>query len=196
MICSRRSPSTAPATSSVEPSEFTSTSAGWYEIPKRSNTSPGSSLICGNVSPWRSTKSWKSSSLPVQATPTKSTESANCAAASSTEGASRLQMLQVGAQNQNAVGAPATDAPSKVPPPRSGALNCRMSGTATGSVGAGASVGGAAVSPGVAVESGVWVVSVGGAVGAAAVESAAAASAELVSVELVSAEVVSADSSD
>jgi len=50
---------------------------------------------------------WNESSLPVHATPMKLTESPNCWAASSTEGASRLQVLQVGAQNQNTVGLPA-----------------------------------------------------------------------------------------
>jgi hypothetical protein len=72
---------------------------------------------------------WKSSSLPVHATPTKLTDPANFWAASSTEGASRLQVLQVGAQNQNAVGLPAAVAPSNVPPPTSGAVNCSASGT-------------------------------------------------------------------
>lgn len=90
-------------------------------------------------------KSWKASSLPVHATPTKLTWPANCVATSSTEGASRLQVLQVGAQNQNAVGIPATAAPSNVPPPTRGALNCRMSGTTTASVGVGAAASSVAV---------------------------------------------------
>jgi hypothetical protein len=93
-------------------------------------------------------KSWKSSSLPVHATPMKLTWSANWAATSSTEGASRLQVLQVGAQNQNAVGTPATAAPSKVPPPTRGALNWRMSGTTTASVPADAASSSAGGAPG------------------------------------------------
>jgi hypothetical protein len=102
-------------------------------------------------------KPWKSSSLPVQATPTKLTVSANLWAASSTEGASRLQVLQVGAQNQNAVGLPATDAPSNVPPPTSGAVNSSASGT--GDVAAGLSVAGAGpAGPGVVVAGGATVV--------------------------------------
>jgi hypothetical protein len=52
-------------------------------------------------------KSWKSASLPVHATPTKSTSPANSWATSSTEEASRLQIVQNGAQNQNTVGVPA-----------------------------------------------------------------------------------------
>jgi len=44
-----------------------------------------------------------------------------------------LQMLQVGAQNQNTVGLPTAAAPSKVPPPTSGAVNCSASGTTAGS---------------------------------------------------------------
>ena len=40
-----------------------------------------------------------------------------------------MQMLQVGAQNQNATGRPATDAPSNWPPPTSGAVNCNTAGT-------------------------------------------------------------------
>src|SRR6056297_688132 len=114
-------------------------------MPNRSKTLPGSSLICGNVRPWRSMKSWNESSLPVHATPMKLASSWNCTATSSTEGASRLQMLQVGAQNQNSVGLSATAAPSKVPPPTSGALNCRASGTTGASV-MGASVGASVVS--------------------------------------------------
>ena len=74
-------------------------------------------------------KPWNDSSLPDQATPMNSACPAHRCAASSTEGASRLQVPQPGAQNQNTTGAPATDAPSNVPPPTSGALNCSEAGT-------------------------------------------------------------------
>jgi hypothetical protein len=74
-------------------------------------------------------KPWNDSSLPDQATPTKATSPAHLCAASSTEGASRLQVPQPGAQNQNTTGAPATEAPSNVPPPTSGAVNCNEAGT-------------------------------------------------------------------
>ena len=72
---------------------------------------------------------WNDSSLPDQATPMNVALPAHRCAASSTEGASRLQVPQPGAQNQNTTGAPATEAPSKVPPPTRGALNCNEAGT-------------------------------------------------------------------
>lgn len=68
-------------------------------------------------------------SSPVHATPTKSTRPAHCCAAASTEGASALQIVQVGAQNQNAVARPAKSAPANWPPPTSGAVNCNSCGT-------------------------------------------------------------------
>ena len=74
-------------------------------------------------------KPWNAASSPVQATPKKSTLPAHCLLAASTEGASRLQMLQVGAQNQNATGRPATEVPSNSPPPTSGAVNSSSFGT-------------------------------------------------------------------
>ena len=43
-----------------------------------------------------------------------------------------MQVLQVGAQNQNTVGFPAAVAPSNEPPPTSGAVNCSAAGTAAG----------------------------------------------------------------
>lgn len=73
---------------------------------------------------------WKSLSSPVHATPTKLTSPANFFAAASTEGASRLHVLQVGAQNQNSVGLPANVAASSSPPPTSGAVNCSEAGAA------------------------------------------------------------------
>jgi len=55
----------------------------------------------------------------------KSTFPSQVLLAASTEGASWLQVIQVGAQNQNATGRPATDAPlNSPPPPTSGAVNC------------------------------------------------------------------------
>jgi len=75
---------------------------------------------------------WNAASSPVHATPTKSTWPTHCCAAASTEGASALQELQVGAQNQNAVASPARSAPLNSPPPTSGAVNCNSSGTLMG----------------------------------------------------------------
>jgi hypothetical protein len=89
---------------------------------------PALSLICGNVRLCLSMNPWKSLSSPVHATPTKLTSPANFFAAASTEGASRLQLLQVGAQNQNSVGLPANVAASISPPPTSGAVNCSEAG--------------------------------------------------------------------
>lgn len=43
-----------------------------------------------------------------------------------------MHVLQVGAQNQNAVGLPANSAPSMAPPPTFTVLKLRISGTATG----------------------------------------------------------------
>lgn len=43
-----------------------------------------------------------------------------------------MHVLQVGAQNQNAAGVPASEAPSNVPPPTSGLLNCSAAGTSAG----------------------------------------------------------------
>ena len=45
-------------------------------------------------------KPWNDASSPVQATPTKSTRPAHCFAAASTEGASALQIVQVGARSE------------------------------------------------------------------------------------------------
>lgn len=73
-------------------------------------------------------KSWNDDSSPTQATPTKSTCPAHRCAAASTEGASRLQTLQVGAQNQKAVGRPAADAPSNSPPPTRAAVKSNTDG--------------------------------------------------------------------
>jgi hypothetical protein len=137
--------------------------AGWNATSKRAKTSPGLSLICGKVSPCLSMNPWKESSSPVQATPTKLTVSPNFAAAASTEGASRLQKLQVGAQNQNTVGLPASELASSSPPPTNGALNCRAPGTAMASTSAGTAT--VAASAGAAGSvSGVATVSMAGAV--------------------------------
>ena len=61
--------SRAPSTVWTSPSLSTSASAGWVGMPKRVYTFPWSSLICGKVSVWRSTKSWNADSSPDQATP-------------------------------------------------------------------------------------------------------------------------------
>ena len=121
----------APAIDSIEPSALTIDIAGWKATSNRSNTMPALSLICGNVKLCLSMNLWKSLSSPVHATPTKLTSPANFFAAASTEGASRLQLLQVGAQNQNSVGLPAKVAASMSPPPTSGAVNCNEAGAVT-----------------------------------------------------------------
>ena len=58
-----------------------------------------------------------------------STEPAQRLRAASTEAASRLQMLQVGAQNQNTTGRPASSDPSNSPPPTNGARKFNAAGT-------------------------------------------------------------------
>jgi len=128
MIWSSKEESTAPATVSRLPSAFTMTSAGWNATSNRENTSPGSSLIWGKVRPCLSTKPWYESSEPVHATPTKLTWSWYLMLAASTEGASRLHVLQVGDQNQNAVGFPDSSAASSSPPPTRVPVNWRISG--------------------------------------------------------------------
>lgn len=47
---------------------------------------------------------WYDSASPNQVTPTKSTRPAHALLAASTEGASMLQIVQVGAQNQSTTG--------------------------------------------------------------------------------------------
>ena len=64
-----------------------------------------------------------------QATPTNATSPAHRCAASSTEGASRLQVVQYGAQNHKTTGLPANVDTSISPPPTSGARNRSASGT-------------------------------------------------------------------
>ena len=67
-------------------------------------------------------------------------------ATSSTEGASALHVLQVGAQNQNATGFPASEAPSSVPPSSFGAEKSSTFDTFTGpAVGAAVATAGAVV---------------------------------------------------
>lgn len=73
---------------------------------------------------------WKAVSEPNQATPTKSTLPAHRLLAASTEGASLLQVVQVGAQNQRATVWPVNCVKSSWPPPTSGAVNCNTSGVA------------------------------------------------------------------
>jgi hypothetical protein len=67
---------------------------------------------------------------PDQATPTTSTLPAQRCAASSTEAASALQVLQPGAQNQKAVGRCAVALRSMLPPPTVGRSTRNASGTA------------------------------------------------------------------
>ncbi len=72
---------------------------------------------------------WNSVSEPVQATPTNCASPAQRCAASSTEGASRLHVVQYGAQNHKTTGLPASVDMSISPPPTRGARNRKASGT-------------------------------------------------------------------
>jgi hypothetical protein len=81
--------------------------AGCCGTPNLANTSPASSLICGKVNPCLSTKPWNETSSPYQATPRNCTLPAQRWLAASTEGASWLQVTQVGAQNHSITGLPA-----------------------------------------------------------------------------------------
>ena len=128
---SRRASSAAPNRVCTSPSGRMIAIAGCVATSKRLNTSAFSSLICGNDNEYRSTNSANSSSDPLQATPTNSAWPAHFCAASSTEGASRLQVLHHGAQNHSSTGRPASVVSSMSPPPRSGAVNCSAAGTAT-----------------------------------------------------------------
>lgn len=94
------SPSARPVNIVTSPPGATIAAAGWATTPKRSNTSAGRSLIWANVNSWRSMNSWKEASSPDQATPTNVAFPAQSLAAASTEAASALHVLQVGAQNQ------------------------------------------------------------------------------------------------
>src|SRR4029079_3240936 len=84
---SRASASTAPSDTVTAPVRSMIAIAGCCGTLKRANTSPGSSLICGNVSEYLSTKSWNEASSPNQATPTNCTLPAHRLLAASTEGA-------------------------------------------------------------------------------------------------------------
>ena len=122
-------PSTAPARVCVVPSEPTMTKAGCTGTSKRRYTSPESSLTVGKVNSYLSMKPWKVASSPAQATPMNSTDPAHRLRAASTEAASRLQMLQVGAQNQNTTGRPANSDPTNSPPPTNRARKSNAVGT-------------------------------------------------------------------
>ena len=121
--------STAPSSVWVAPWESTTTTAGWLGTENRAKMSPRSSLMVGNLRACLSMKPWKAASSPVHATPTKSTLPSHLCRAASTEAASALQTLQVGAQNQNTTGRPAMVAPSNDPPPTSGAVKASALGT-------------------------------------------------------------------
>lgn len=94
------SPSARPVNIVTSPPGATIAAAGWATTPKRSKTSAGRSLIWSNVRLWRSTKSWNWASSPAQATPTNVASPAHSVEAASTEAASALHVLHVGAQNQ------------------------------------------------------------------------------------------------
>jgi hypothetical protein len=113
----------------ASPSGLMTTKAGWVGIAKCSYRAPSLSASCGNVSWWRSTKPRNDVSSPAQATPYVATLPLQRWATSSTELASALQIVQVGAQNHNITARPASDAPSSWPPPRIVAVNDRGAGT-------------------------------------------------------------------
>ena len=77
---------------------------------------------------------WNWSSVELHATPTNSACPAHFCAASSTEEASRLQVLHQGAQNHSSTGRPASVVSSMSPPPTSGAANLSASGTLAGTL--------------------------------------------------------------
>lgn len=126
---SNRASSMAPRRVVTTPVRLISTSAGWLRTPKRANTLPASSSIWGNVSPCFATNPANERGVPDHATPMKLTLPAHCLLAASTEGASWLQVVQVGAQNQSATGRPARVAARSSPPPTRGAVNCSTFGT-------------------------------------------------------------------
>lgn len=125
---SRSAPSAAPNNVWTSPSGRMIAKAGWVGTSNWANTSPESSLICGNDRSYLSMNPWNWSSVPLQATPTNSACPAHLCAASSTEGASRLQVLHHGAQNHSSTGRPARSPSSISPPPISGAENWRAAG--------------------------------------------------------------------
>ena len=104
---SRVSSSTAPNSVCTSPAASTTTSAGWAGMPKRSYTAPGSSLICGNVSPWRSMNVLE---LGVGARPGDADEvdlPGPALRGRLDRGGFRLQIVQYGAQNHSARSRPA-----------------------------------------------------------------------------------------
>ncbi len=80
-----------------------------------------------NVNPCRSTKDWYDDWSPAHATPTTVTKSANFFCASSTEGASELQVPQPGAQNHITTGfSESAFDNTKDPPPTRGDVKSSM----------------------------------------------------------------------
>lgn len=106
------------------PERDTNTHAGWYGTLYLANTAPGVSSTFTKVSPCRDTNEAYESVSPAHATPTIVTEFLNFACTASTEGASKLQVPQPGAQNHSATGLLASSSPRlKVPPSIVGAEN-------------------------------------------------------------------------
>ena len=104
---SNASGSTAPSMVLTLPVRSMTTSAGWAGTPNRLKMAPGLSLSCGKDNAYLSTKPWNEAWSPYQATPMNWTLPAHFLLAASTEGASWLQVVQVGAQNHNARVVPA-----------------------------------------------------------------------------------------
>lgn len=88
------------------PDASTKVQAGCAGTPKCPKSLPSSSTRWVMVRPWRATKARYDEVSPDHVTPTTSTLPASFWETRSTEGASALQLLQVGAQNQNATGRP------------------------------------------------------------------------------------------
>jgi hypothetical protein len=170
MIESSSSSSAAPIRICTSPSGSTMAIAGCDRSPNRLNTSADESSIWGNVSPYRSTNDSYSSSEPAQATPTNSTSPSQRCFASSTEGASRLQLVHHGAQNHSSTGRPANSPISIWPPPTSGAAKSSASGTAA-AFDPRSGVDADEVAAGVEVAVGEVIGDVGGSVGASAASS-------------------------
>lgn len=92
------------------PSWLRKTHAGCEGISYSPKISAAVSSRLSKVKEWRSMNSRYEASVPFQATPTMRTFPLNFLLTSSTEGASRLQVVQPGAQNQKATGLSASAA--------------------------------------------------------------------------------------
>lgn len=91
---STSAPEGAPTTTSRSPEASWNTHAGWPGTPNEAKIEPSASRTLVNVKPWRETNPSISSCVPFQPIPTIVTFPAHFLLASSTEGASPLQVPQ------------------------------------------------------------------------------------------------------